>query len=66
MPNQLTLPSKSTSPIPLRAALSDYIQSAHTETHPDAFKWDVSRWETLRKEALSSTVHVDVARRVIA
>jgi len=65
MPNQLTLPSKYTSPIPLKTALSEYIQSAHTETHPDAFKWDVNRWEAMRKEALNSTVHVDVGRRMI-
>ena len=65
MPNQLTLPFKSTSTIPLRSALREYIQSAHTETHPDAFKWDINKWEVMRKEAVSNTVHVGVAEKVI-
>ncbi|KAI0766745.1 ALIX V-shaped domain binding to HIV-domain-containing protein [Irpex lacteus] len=25
--------------------------------HPDAFKWDIERWETLRKEATDNAVH---------
>lgn len=66
MPNQLTLPFKTTEPVPLRSALREYIRSAHTETHPDAFKWDINKWEAMRKEAVSNMVHVGVAEKVIA
>ncbi|KAF8526304.1 BRO1-domain-containing protein [Hysterangium stoloniferum] len=66
MPNLLTLPFKSTSAIPLRSALREYIQSAHPETHPDAFKWDINKWENMRKEAVSNAVHVDTVDKALA
>ncbi|KAF8589825.1 pH-response regulator [Ramaria rubella] len=66
MPNQLTLSFKSTSTVPLRSALREYIQTAHTETHPDAFKWDINQWESMRKEATSNVVHVGTTEKVIA
>ena len=59
MPNQLCIPFKKTYAIPIRQAIKAYIQTNHPDTHPDAFKWDVSRWEGLRKDAISNAVHVD-------
>lgn len=60
MPNQLTLPSKSTQSIPLRSALQDYIQS------PEAFKWDIKQWEAMRRDAVTSVVHVDASQKYVA
>ncbi|KDQ14864.1 hypothetical protein BOTBODRAFT_158886 [Botryobasidium botryosum FD-172 SS1] len=57
MPNQLVFPFKRTAPAAVKASLREYIQANHTDTHPDAFKWDISRWDTLRKEALGGQVH---------
>jgi len=66
MTNLLTLPFKTTSAIPIRASVHQHIQAAHTETHPDAFKWDISRWESMRKEAIMNIVHVNTAEKMIA
>ncbi|KAH9942761.1 pH-response regulator [Amylocystis lapponica] len=59
MPNQLSIPFKKTYVIQLRQAVRQYILSNYTDTHPDAFKWDISRWETLRKDGAGGIVHVD-------
>ncbi|KAI8980207.1 BRO1-domain-containing protein [Trametes punicea] len=59
MPNQLSIPFKRTYIIPLRQALRDYILSHHSDTHPDAFRWDIGHWEKLRSEATSGAVHID-------
>ncbi|GJJ08702.1 hypothetical protein Clacol_002921 [Clathrus columnatus] len=58
MSNLLTLPFKSTEAISLKNAVKSYIQREHTETHPDAFKWDINKWESLRKDATTNTVHI--------
>jgi programmed cell death 6-interacting protein len=59
MSNQLAIPLKKTWPLELRPAVRAYISANHPETHPDAFKWDIDRWESLRSETTSSAVHVE-------
>lgn len=59
MPNQLFIPFKKTTEVPIRQQAREHIRVNHTDTHPDAFKWDYNRWEALRKDATSCTVHVD-------
>ncbi|EMD34060.1 hypothetical protein CERSUDRAFT_117568 [Gelatoporia subvermispora B] len=57
MPNQLVIPSKSTSALQIGSALRNYISANHPDTSPNAFAWDVERWEELRSEAVKTTVH---------
>ena len=59
MPNLLTIPFKKTSDVPIKQSVRDYISRYHTDVHPDALKWDVSRWEALRKDGVGGVVHVD-------
>ncbi|KAG9103109.1 pH-response regulator protein palA/rim20 [Ceratobasidium sp. 370] len=59
MPNQLHIPFKTTSPAQIRDAVESYIEFNHTDAHPDAFKWDISRWCELRKEGVGGYVHVN-------
>ncbi|KAI0049741.1 pH-response regulator [Auriscalpium vulgare] len=59
MPNQVSIPFKKTYAIPLKQAVYDHIQAKHHDAHPEAFKWDIGRWESLRKAATSGIVHVD-------
>jgi programmed cell death 6-interacting protein len=59
MPNQLHIPFKQTSPAQIKDAVESYIEFNHTDAHPDAFKWDISRWEELRKEGVGGYVHVN-------
>lgn len=65
MPNLLSIPFKKTYEIPLRQSVRDYITQQYTDVHPDAFKWDISRWEILRKDAVSGVVHVDRVKAYI-
>ncbi|PSR75597.1 hypothetical protein PHLCEN_2v9077 [Hermanssonia centrifuga] len=66
MPNQLSIPFKDTYPIPIRRAVREYILAHHTDTHPDAFKWDINRWEILRKDGTGGAVHVDRVKTVLS
>ncbi|KAH9945162.1 pH-response regulator [Epithele typhae] len=66
MPNQLSIPFKRTYVVPIRDAVRDYILAHHTGTHPDAYRWDVSQWEKLRSEVVSSVVHVDRVAALIS
>ncbi|TFY67754.1 hypothetical protein EVG20_g3830 [Dentipellis fragilis] len=59
MPNQLSIPFKKSYALPLKHAVQNHIQARHPETSPHAFQWDISRWEALRKEAISGVVHVN-------
>ncbi|KAJ3557381.1 hypothetical protein NM688_g1507 [Phlebia brevispora] len=59
MPNLLSIPFKRTVAVPIRQKTKDYILAHHTDTHPDAFKWDINRWESLRKDATGCVVHVN-------
>ncbi|EJF64930.1 pH-response regulator [Dichomitus squalens LYAD-421 SS1] len=66
MPNQLSIPFKRTYVIPIREAVRQYILSHYTDTHPDAYKWDIGQWEKLRAEAISSVVHIDRVNALIS
>ncbi|CAE6500532.1 unnamed protein product [Rhizoctonia solani] len=59
MPNQLSIPFKPTSPVQIKDAVQSYVEFNHTDAHPDAFKWDISRWEELRKDGVGGYVHVN-------
>ena len=65
MANQLSIPFRKTNPIPIRDAVYDYIRANHPDTHPETFKWDVERWEQLRADAASDTVHVSRAKSLM-
>ncbi|KZW03642.1 BRO1-domain-containing protein [Exidia glandulosa HHB12029] len=54
MPNLLALPTKRPGAWDLRDAFKEHIRLHHPDTHPDAFKHDLSRWEQLRDGALKS------------
>ena len=58
MPNQLAIPFKQSYKASIKQAARDYIH-ANTDAHPDAFKWDINRWETLREEGRGGLAHVD-------
>jgi len=58
MPNQLSVPFKKTYTTDIRQAAREYISKNHTDTHPDAFRWDINRWETLRKDGVGGVIHV--------
>lgn len=58
MPNQLSIPFKQSYKAPVKQATRDYIH-AKTDTHPDAYKWDLNRWETLRETGRGGLAHVD-------
>ncbi|EKM58371.1 uncharacterized protein PHACADRAFT_159473 [Phanerochaete carnosa HHB-10118-sp] len=59
MPNLLEIPFKRTHNVPIRQTVREYILANHSDVHPDAFKWDINQWGTLRKQAVDRTVHVD-------
>ncbi|KAI0264511.1 BRO1-domain-containing protein [Gloeopeniophorella convolvens] len=66
MTNQLSVPFKRTYAIPLKEALYSHLQSKHSNAHPEAFKWDIGRWEELRKAAVNVSVHVDQVDAILA
>ncbi|KAH7927929.1 pH-response regulator [Leucogyrophana mollusca] len=65
MPNQLAVPFKKTYAASVRQAARDYIL-AHTEDHPDAFKWDIDLWESLRTSGTGGIVHVEQINAAIS
>lgn len=65
MPNLLSVPFKRGYAIDIRQAVREYIFKNHTDTHPDAFRWDIGRWEALRKDGVGGVVHVDRAKAAI-
>ena len=52
MANQLLIPFKTTNTLPLRETVREYIRNHNLDTHPDAFSWDISQWEVLRRDAV--------------
>ncbi|KAI0001514.1 BRO1-like domain-containing protein [Russula compacta] len=66
MTNQLSIPFKRTYAIPLTDAVYSHIRSKNHYVHPEAFKWDLSKWEEMRKVATNSSVHVDQVEAVLA
>ncbi|KAI0787643.1 pH-response regulator [Fomes fomentarius] len=65
MPNQLSIPFKRTYIVPLREALREYILTHYTDSHPDAYRWDIGQWEKLRADAVSTVVHNDRLQALI-
>ncbi|KAI5122282.1 hypothetical protein M0805_002362 [Coniferiporia weirii] len=65
MSNQLSIPFKKTRTIPIRQAVRSYILASHPDTHPEAFKWDIERWEQMRKDAANEAAHVSRTQVVI-
>ena len=65
MPNQLAVPFKKTYAVPLREAVREYILAHYTDTHPDAYRWDIGHWEKLRADAMSTVVHHDRVKALI-
>lgn len=66
MTNLLTIPIKRSHPADIRSSLRTYIHEKHPETHPDAFAWDISKWEELRSAAVSDVIHEDRIPKIIA
>lgn len=62
MSNQLSIPLKRTSPLPIRQAVRDYLQKNHPDTHPDTYEWDVKCWETLRNGAYENNISASKAQ----
>jgi programmed cell death 6-interacting protein len=58
MPNQLFIPFKKTYDVEIKTAVSDFLQQ-YTDSHPNAFRWDINRWRTLRDSGTGGAVHVD-------
>jgi programmed cell death 6-interacting protein len=58
MPNQLALPSKKGYQENIKEAVRLYIQTHHTDVHPDAFKHDIAQWEKLRAECMTGGIHM--------
>ncbi|THH30031.1 hypothetical protein EUX98_g4157 [Antrodiella citrinella] len=59
MPNHLSIPFKKTTDVPIRNAARKYILERYQDTHPDALKWDINQWETIRRDGVGGNVHVD-------
>ncbi|KAI0303832.1 pH-response regulator [Multifurca ochricompacta] len=65
MTNQVSVPFKKTYAIPLKDAVYRHIQSKHHNVHPEAFKWDISRWDELRKVVATNLVHVNQVEAIL-
>ncbi|KAH9058360.1 pH-response regulator [Lactarius vividus] len=65
MTNQLSVPLKRTYAIPLKDTVYGHIQSKHHNVHPEAFSWDISKWEDLRKAVTTSSVHINQVDSVL-
>ena len=57
MPNQLVIPPKTTSNVDVITPLREFIAKHHAETHPDAFKWDMKKWDAMRRAVVAGGVH---------
>jgi programmed cell death 6-interacting protein len=65
MTNQLSIPFKTTYVVPLTETVYNHIRSKNRNVHPDAFKWDLNKWEALRKAAANSSVHVNQVETIL-
>ncbi|KAI0266621.1 BRO1-domain-containing protein [Russula aff. rugulosa BPL654] len=65
MTNQLSIPFKRTYSIPLTDAVYSHIRSKNHNAHPEAFKWDLNRWEELRKAVADCSVHIDQVEAIL-
>ncbi|KAJ6494794.1 BRO1-like domain-containing protein [Mycena vitilis] len=58
MSNLLALPFKKTYNIDVKEPVRNYLL-ANGASHPDAFRNDINKWQTLRKDGVGGVVHVD-------
>lgn len=58
MSNLLALPFKKTYNIDVKEPVRNYLL-ANGASHPDAFKNDINKWQSLRKDGVGGFVHVD-------
>ncbi|KAJ8072525.1 pH-response regulator protein palA/rim20 [Marasmius tenuissimus] len=58
MSNLLAIPFKKTYTISLKEAVRNHLLE-HGETHPDAVKSDINRWERLRQRGVGGEAHAD-------
>ena len=65
MSNQLAIPLKRASPIPIRQAIQSYIRENIVDVHPEAFKYDIEQWEELRRDVTNDTIHVSRTQAAI-
>lgn len=65
MTNQLSIPFKRTYAIPLTDTVYSHILSKNHNVHPEAFKWDLNKWEELRKSVANCSVHVDQVEAIL-
>ncbi|KAF8896364.1 ALIX V-shaped domain binding to HIV-domain-containing protein [Infundibulicybe gibba] len=64
MPNLLAIPFKKTDPIDVKEATRNYLYN-RGGVHPDEFKDDILRWQSLRKDAVGEIVHTDRIRTLL-
>lgn len=65
MPNQLFVSPKKAYPLAIRDAVVKHIADKHPETHPDAFREDINRWEELRAAAVDKRVHIETSTAML-
>ncbi|KAF7312299.1 pH-response regulator protein palA/RIM20 [Mycena indigotica] len=58
MSNLLTIPFKKSYALDIKEPVRNYLLH-HNAAHPDAFRDDIARWQSLRNQTLGGTVHVD-------
>lgn len=64
MSNLLAVPFKHSSAIDIKDPVKNYIQN-NSGTHPDEFKSDIARWQTFRRDALGTAVHVNAVDPIL-
>jgi programmed cell death 6-interacting protein len=65
MTNQLSIPFKRSYAIPLKDTVYSHIHSKNHSVHPEAFNWDLNKWEELRKAVASCSIHVDQVEAIL-
>lgn len=58
MSNLLSIPLKRSHSLNVKDPARNYIQE-HAGLHPDEFRDDINRWQTLRKDGVGGTVHIN-------
>lgn len=58
MSNLLSIPFKQSYPLNVKDPARNYLQE-HAGVHPDEFRDDINRWQTLRKDGVDCTVHIN-------
>ncbi|PFH52959.1 hypothetical protein AMATHDRAFT_138650 [Amanita thiersii Skay4041] len=58
MANLLPIPFKKPASLNVRDAVREYLHQ-YAGVHPDEFKEDINRWQTLRKDGVGGVVHIN-------